>query len=189
MDIGTVAILAGLFPETVVATGLSWRNLNAVLGREVDPKRWGVLYMGSVHVENLPAQGKLFAVNKAGVLLEDQSSVISKLEGLVLLDGTWSQAKTLWWRNAWLLKLHRLVLNSGARSLYNRIRKEPRNGCLSTLESAAEALSVLERRDDLLQIASKPLEVLIERTKKSSPNRRPPKKDYRRRWRKSPQSR
>jgi len=29
------------------------------------------------------------------------------LEGIVALDGTWAQAKTMWWRNAWLLKLKR----------------------------------------------------------------------------------
>ena len=33
------------------------------------------------------------------------------LDGVVLLDGSWSEAKTLWWRNPWLLKLRRLVLD------------------------------------------------------------------------------
>jgi DTW domain-containing protein YfiP len=65
------------------------------------------------------------------------------LEGIVVLDGTWAQAKTMWWRNPWLLKLKRLVLNPSRRSLYGRLRKEPRRECLSTIESVAEALQTL----------------------------------------------
>jgi DTW domain-containing protein YfiP len=60
-----------------------------------------------------------------------------------VLDGTWAQAKTMWWRNPWLLKLKRLVLNPSRRSLYGRLRKEPRRECLSTIESVAEALQTL----------------------------------------------
>jgi DTW domain-containing protein len=66
-----------------------------------------------------------------------------QLEGIVVLDGTWAQAKTMWWRNPWLLKLKRLVLNPSHRSLYGRLRKEPRRECLSTIESVAEALKTL----------------------------------------------
>jgi hypothetical protein len=29
----------------------------------------------------------------------------SALDGLIVLDGTWSKAKTLWWRNPWLLSV------------------------------------------------------------------------------------
>ncbi len=182
MDIGTTAILAQTFPSAIVKTGLSWPNLKKVVGHEVDHQRWGVLYLGSVHVENLPKDRPLIAVNKKGAILEGQDALIASLKGLVLLDGTWSQAKTLWWRNAWLLKLRRLVLNPRKRSQYDQIRKEPRRGCLSTIESAVEALAVLERRTDLEQIIAKPLGALIEKTKTRRPAARP-KKDYRRRWR------
>jgi DTW domain-containing protein YfiP len=65
------------------------------------------------------------------------------LEGIVVLDGTWAQAKTMWWRNAWLLKLKRLTLNPSCPSLYGRLRMEPRRECLSTIESIAEALDAL----------------------------------------------
>ncbi len=65
------------------------------------------------------------------------------LDGIVALDGTWAQAKTMWWRNAWLLKLKRLVLHPSRPSLYGKLRKEPRRECLSTIESVAEALEAL----------------------------------------------
>ena len=63
-----------------------------------------------------------------------------KLAGLVVLDGTWSQAKTLWWRNPWLLKLTRIALRPQEPSMYGRLRSEPRAECVSTLEAVADTL-------------------------------------------------
>ncbi len=54
------------------------------------------------------------------------------LEGIVVLDGTWSKAKTLWWRNPWLLKLKRVTLKPGQPSIYGRMRAEPRREFVST---------------------------------------------------------
>jgi DTW domain-containing protein YfiP len=137
VDIGTVPIITSCFPDAVVRTGLSWANLKKALGREAENQRWGVLYLGSVHVENLPNDRPLFVVSKNGEPRPDQDEVLKRLEGFIVLDGTWSQAKTLWWRNAWLLKLPRIVLKPKRRSLYDRIRKEPRKGCLSRVARQA----------------------------------------------------
>lgn len=167
VDIGTVPIIQTLFPDTLVRTGLSWPNLKKVLGREVENQRWGVLYLGSVHVEDLPQHRSLFVVDKKGSPRPDQDEILKRLEGVIVLDGTWSQAKTLWWRNAWLLKLSRLVLKPTKRSLYDRIRREPRRGCLSTVESVAEVLSVIEKRPDLAHEVEKPLSELVKRLEKS----------------------
>ena len=169
VDIGTAPILSAAFPGTIVKTGLSWPNLKKILGDEADNKRWGVLYLGSVRVEELPEGRSLYAVDKKGVPLEQSDAVLKNLEGIVLLDGTWSQAKTLWWRNAWLLKLPRLVLKPTRRSRYDAIRKEPRTGCISTVETVGEVMNVLERRDDIQEILERPLEELIGRLKKNKP--------------------
>jgi DTW domain-containing protein YfiP len=128
-----------------------------------------VLYVGSVRTEDLPKDRTLFVVDKKGSPIADQDAAIHQLQGIVLLDGTWSQAKTLWWRNAWLLKLKRLVIKSARRSLYDRIRKEPRKGCLSTLETVGEVLSTLEQRDDINSAVEKPLRELVERLARSRP--------------------
>jgi DTW domain-containing protein YfiP len=181
VDIGTVPIIAQTFSDAIIKTGLSWPNLKKALGREVDPQRWGVLYLGSVHTETLPPGRELFAVDKKGVPLPDQDAVLKKLEGIVLLDGTWSQAKTLWWRNAWLLKLRRLVIHTRKRSLYDTIRKEPRKGCLSTLETTGEVLSVFEQRDDIAPVLERPLKELVARLTKHRPPGRPPRGRYVRR--------
>lgn len=172
VDIGTVAIIAQTFPNAVIRTGLSWPNLKKALGRETDPQRWGVLYLGSVHTEELPPGRDLFAVDKKGAPLAEQDAVLKNLEGIVLLDGTWSQAKTLWWRNAWLLKLRRLVIHTRRRSLYDAIRREPRKGCLSTLETTGEVLSILERRDDIAAAIERPLKELVARLTKYRPSAR-----------------
>jgi DTW domain-containing protein YfiP len=163
VDIGTVPIIKTLFPDSIVRTGLSWPNLKAVLGQEASAQRWGVLYVGSVQVDKLPQGRGLFLVDKKGAPLVEQDKTLRELEGVVLLDGTWSQAKTLWWRNAWLLKLRRLVVRPSYRSLYDRIRREPRQGCLSTLETVGEVLQNLEARDDILPQITKPLEELVRR--------------------------
>ena len=184
VDIGTVPIIRSLLPKAVIRTGLSWANLKKALGEEASPQAWGVLYLGSVHVEELAKDRELFVVDKKGTPIQDQDAALSKLEGIVLLDGTWSQAKTLWWRNAWLLKLRRLVIRSSRHSLYDRIRKEPRKGYLSTLETTGEVLRILERRDDILPAITKPLEELVARLAKSKPRgARGPQRGGRQRFR------
>ncbi|MFM2246259.1 MAG: hypothetical protein RL071_2333 [Pseudomonadota bacterium] len=129
------AVLARLcLSQAQIAVGLSWANLSDAVGRRVDPKAWGALYLGAA-AEAPPGPGLHLA--------EAPGAPLPPLEGIVVLDGTWSQAKALWWRNAWLLKLHRLVLVPQRPSLYGRLRKEPRRECLSSLEATAEALEAL----------------------------------------------
>lgn len=62
---------------------------------------------------------------------------------LLVLDGTWSQAKALRLANPWLDQLPRVTFAEGAPSRY-RIRAEPEANYLSTIESIVRALSVLE---------------------------------------------
>jgi DTW domain-containing protein YfiP len=76
--------------------------------------------------------------------MADPSAILAGLKGIVLLDGTWSQAKTLWWRNPWLLKLHRIVLDPPRPARLGRLRREPRRDALSTIEAAALTLRHLE---------------------------------------------
>ncbi|MBL8994133.1 MAG: DTW domain-containing protein, partial [Spirochaetia bacterium] len=62
---------------------------------------------------------------------------------------TWSQAKTLWWRNPWLLKLKRAVLLPREGSMYGKLRREPRKECLSTIESIASALDAVGEEKEI----------------------------------------
>jgi len=127
-----------------LAPGLSWPNLARALGRPADPRRWAVLYLGSARPKAFAAQGEIFLLGRGGDPVPDPEPILRSLDGVVLLDGTWSQAKTLWWRNPWLLKLHRLVLNPPRPARLGRLRREPRREALSTLEAAALVLRNLE---------------------------------------------
>ncbi|GAA0033931.1 hypothetical protein ABH991_008254 [Bradyrhizobium ottawaense] len=82
---------------------------------------------------------------------------------MLLLDGTWSQAKALWWRNPWMLKCQRVILNPAHPSRYGRLRREPRKDGLSTIEAAATLLSGLERRPDIAETLNASFERLLTR--------------------------
>jgi DTW domain-containing protein YfiP len=139
-DLGTAPLLrAFLGDRCELRVGLSWASFAQLVDDDrADPKRWAVLYPHSLHKPLTPAQTREPAVflDRAGDPLEPGT----RLEGVVILDGTWSQAKALWWRNAWMLKLGRAVLHPKEPSIYGRLRREPRREALSTLESAAEVL-------------------------------------------------
>jgi DTW domain-containing protein YfiP len=114
--------------------------LKKALGKEATPSRWIVLYLGSGIKGGTPTPASpLQFVDRKG----DVTTPPSDIEGVIVLDGTWSQAKALWWRNAWLLKLHRAILTPSRSSLYRELRKEPRRECLSTVETLAETLVAL----------------------------------------------
>ncbi|CAK0900727.1 unnamed protein product [Prorocentrum cordatum] len=62
---------------------------------------------------------------------------------LILVDGRWAQAKAMVNQSPWLQTLPRAVLAPAEQSAY-RFRRQPAEGCLSTLEAVAEALLALE---------------------------------------------
>jgi len=62
---------------------------------------------------------------------------------LIFIDGRWKQAKAMVNRSRWLQNLPRVVLRPSSASGYT-FRRQPVEGCLSTLEAVAEALAVLE---------------------------------------------
>ena len=139
-DLGTARLAHLALQNSVIKIGLSWRNLSAAWGKTVASANWGVLYLGSGIKSDRPPAPGLTWVDKKGVPLPNQKEVQKQIEGIVVIDGTWSQAKALWWRNAWLLKLRRAVLHPTHKSLYGELRREPRRECVSTLETIADTL-------------------------------------------------
>ncbi|MBX7199875.1 MAG: DTW domain-containing protein [Rhodospirillaceae bacterium] len=147
VELGTARLAVCHLENAVFKVGLSWPSLSKVLGRPADPKKWAVLYLGSAKVPATP--GEVVALDRKGNPAADQAKAFEGLEGVVVLDGTWSQAKAIWWRNAWLLKCKRVALNPKQPSLYGRLRKEPRRDGLSTIEAAALLLSYLENKPEI----------------------------------------
>jgi DTW domain-containing protein len=163
--LGTARLTSLHLGDAVMKIGLSWPSLSKILGRTADPHRWAVLYLGSVQAANLAPDREIVFVNRKGELERDQDALMRDIEGIVLLDGTWSQAKALWWRNAWMLKCRRVVLGPRRPSRYGRLRREPRRDGLSTIEAAGMLLSRLERRPDIEEKLTASFERMLERVR------------------------
>ena len=142
--VATAAVSCAALRQAALVVGLSWPNLTRALGRPADPKRWAVLYLGSARPAGFGLEREVIALDRQGKPAADQDAAVRGLEGVVLLDGSWSEAKSLWWRNPWLLKLRRLVLNPRRPSRFGRVRREPRREALSTLEAVALVLKNLD---------------------------------------------
>jgi tRNA-uridine aminocarboxypropyltransferase len=188
--LGTARLTALHFKNAAVKIGLSWPSLSRALGRPVaDPSRWAVLYLGSAKVADLETDREVVAIDRKGEIEDNQRAILKDIEGIVLLDGTWSQAKALWWRNAWMLKCQRVILGPSRPSRYGRLRREPRRDGLSTIEAAAMLLSTLEKRPDIAETLHGSFERMLARYREAQhvlPELAPkpkPKRDYRRRKR------
>ncbi|HBR45596.1 MAG TPA: DTW domain-containing protein, partial [Afipia sp.] len=147
--LGTARLTAQHFEKVTHKIGLSWPSLSKALGRSVDPQDWAILYLGSAKVADLATDRDVVAIDRKGEIEDHQRQILKDIEGVVLLDGTWSQAKALWWRNAWMLKCRRIILGPAQPSLYGKLRKEPRRDGLSTIEAAGMVLSRLEGRAEI----------------------------------------
>jgi DTW domain-containing protein YfiP len=148
-ELGTAGLTVRHFRKAVLKVGLSWPGLARLLGRPADPHRWAVLYLGSAKAAAVAPGHEIVLLNRKGEAESDQDALLRGLEGVVLLDGNWNQAKTLWWRNAWMLKCRRIILGPLRPSRYGRLRREPRRDSLSTIEAAAMLVSRLENRPEI----------------------------------------
>jgi DTW domain-containing protein YfiP len=165
--LGSAQILVASLPKAQLVVGLSWRNLAHALGDEgVDAKRWAVLF------PDREATGD--QVTGRGGPIEPTA-----LEGIIVLDGTWSKAKTLWWRNPWLNKLSRLTLKPQKPSIYGRLRAEPRRDYVSTLESVGAALTLCGESPEIEASLNRTFRTLVQRVRDAKlippPARRPPR--------------
>jgi DTW domain-containing protein len=148
-ELGTARLTVLHLKRATMKVGLSWPSLTKALGREVDPKRWAVLYLGAASAATLPKDREITLIDGKGAPLPEQDRALAEIDGVIVLDGSWSQAKTMWWRNAWVLKCRRLALNPKQPSRYGKLRREPRREGLSTSEAAALALSRLGRQPEI----------------------------------------
>ena len=135
--------------NSVLRVGLSWRNLSHALGEETDQKEWGVLVLRGI-VD--PSRKIEFFSPKKRLL-----PIKTKFKGIVVLDGSWKQAKAVWWRNPWLLKLTRITLHPNHKSLRSQVKKEG----LATIEAIAFALDCLEENALIGESLKKQYEELI----------------------------
>lgn len=152
--LGSAQILMASLPKAKLVVGLSWRNFAHALGEEdADPKKWAVLF------PDRESDGDQ-VTGRRGATMDP-----SLLEGIVVLDGTWSKAKTLWWRNPWLVKLKRMTLKPTKPSIYGKLRAEPQREYVSTLESVAAALTLCGESPEIEAGLSRVFRTLVQRVR------------------------
>ena len=152
--LGSAQILTASLPKAKVVVGLSWRNLGHALGEEdVDPRKWAILY------PDREAEGDRLTTRRGSPLDP------TMLEGVIVLDGTWSKAKSLWWRNPWLIKLNRMSLEPKQPSIYGRLRAEPRREYVSTLEAVTGALTTCGESAEIEKGLSRVFRTLMQRVR------------------------
>lgn len=121
-----------------------------------------------------PGAALLYPSDKAVEITELDAA--SRPDALVAIDGTWSQAKVLYRDNPILAELPHVKLTKAPPSNY-RIRREPKDNYVSTLEALVHALELLEPEttgwDDLLERFARMIDQQIAYTE------RPPEGSYR----------
>ncbi len=174
---GTARLTSLALPSAVHKVGLSWRSLGQALGTPAEPSRWGVLYLGALKDAKTRPDVPFQVITREGKQVASQN-----LEGIVLLDGNWKQSKTLWWRNPWLTRMNRIVLNPGVPSVFNRVSRQPRKDCLCTIESVRHSLAFLEKKnEEVLVRLDELLKKHVELVELKRPAPRRPQGSFRRR--------
>lgn len=163
--LGTARLVTLTLPQAEIRIGLSWPSLAGALGvPRAAHERWAVLAVTKLPeaVLAVAQREQVALVDRHGALLDRRKH---RLEGILVLDGSWSQAKTLWWRNPWLLKLPRLALVPREPSMYGRLRREPRRDRVSTLEAIADVLPALGESEAARDSLRRLLRTLLQRAR------------------------
>jgi DTW domain-containing protein YfiP len=171
--LGSSQIVTASLPEAKLVVGLSWRSFTHALDEEeTDASKWAVLFPDR---ENAGDR----VTDKRGEAIDP-----TKLEGIVVLDGTWSKAKTLWFRNPWLARMNRMSLRPTHPSIYGKLRVEPSREHVSTLESVAHALTLCGEPKEIASGLERVFRTLVQRVRDAKlidaaertrrPRRRPP---------------
>ncbi|XP_022936180.1 uncharacterized protein LOC111442857 isoform X1 [Cucurbita moschata] len=108
-------------------------------------------------IEVPPKSVLLFPSDNAFTVNDDDvHSSDFHVNNLIVLDGTWAKAKRMYNENPWLRLLPHMKLDLEKMSLYSEVRRQPKTGFLSTIESIVYALKVIgdhpEGLDDLLDV-------------------------------------
>lgn len=160
--IGTARIAALCLPSSEIVVGVDFthdRHARALLS---NPEAPAVLLYPSDDARDLrtdPPQGPVT---------------------LVVVDGTWHHAKTLLRENPWLHDLPKVAFQPDRPSEY-RIRREPREDYVSTIEAMVHALGMLEGDSARFQALLTPFRAMVDtQLHFASQGNAPRKRKYRR---------
>jgi hypothetical protein len=116
-----------------------------------------------------PATALLYPVSGARELAALAAE--ERPRNLIVLDGTWFLAKKIYDAHPWLHELPHVALSAGEPSAY-RIRRQPKDGYVATLEAIVCALGILEPATLGLDRLSRAFSAMIARQAAYVPERR-----------------
>jgi DTW domain-containing protein len=143
MPIGTARMASLCLPDSELHVGMRWDDDAAVQAALSDPARPAVLLYPDRGAKN--------------ILVERPPGPVT----LVVVDGTWSQAKTVVRDNKILQALPRYAFVAPEPSAY-RIRKEPSAEYVSTIEALMHVLSVLEDEPHAFRALLAPFRAMVD---------------------------
>ncbi|KAM4808884.1 tRNA-uridine aminocarboxypropyltransferase 2 [Rhinophrynus dorsalis] len=142
----TVPLLAACLPQD---------KCKVLIGRRFGEERFPEL----ATVCRNPGTFILYPGAEAANLEEMSLAAVHRPYSLIIIDGTWSQAKDIFYKNSLFRQPKQVQLKNSISSQYV-IRTQPTNTCLSTLECAAIALSVMEKNMEIQETILRPLQAL-----------------------------
>lgn len=144
VPVNTARLAALSLPAAELHVGLDVTKMPSVLAALHDPTRPAALLYpgeGAVDVEAHPPEGPIT---------------------LVVVDGTWFQTRKLVRESPELSRLPRYAFRPAAPSNY-RIRAEPHEDCMSTIEAMAHVLGILEGDPERFRAMLAPFSAMVER--------------------------
>jgi len=138
MPIGTAHMATLCLPRATLHVGIDWSAHTPLAAALADPTHPPILLY--------PGPGA------RDILLDPPPTPVT----LVVVDGTWSQARSVVRDNPILRALPRYAFAPPEPSQY-RIRREPSAECVSTIEALMHVLGVLERDPDRFRALLSPL--------------------------------
>ncbi len=143
MPIGTAHMATLCLPQSSLHVGLKWDGSDALRDACDDPERPAVLlYPGP---------------DARDILTDPPPTPVT----LIVVDGTWGQARTLVRKNPELAALPRYAFEAPAPSNY-RIRKEPCDEYVSTLEALMHVLGALEGDAQRFRALMRPMNAMVD---------------------------
>ncbi len=151
-------------PESEIIPGIGFDENERVQQLIRDPERWSMLVYPGEEARNL-SQGDLLPTDLQGRKLT-----------LFLIDATWTCARKMLRQSKTLQALDRVMFTPRQPSRY-RIKRQPQEGCLSTLERTHELLLALRHQqlddyrhpEQLLEVFERMQNFQLQRA--SDPNR------------------
>ena len=162
-ELGTARLAVLHLRHAAMKIGLSWPSLAKAVGREVNPKRWAVLYLGAATAASLPPGREITLLDSKGGASCRSRSRAGRDRRHHLAGWQLEPGQDLVVAQSVGAEMPRLALNPKQPSRYGKLRRDPRCEGLSTLEAAALALARLGRQAEIETVLTTNFSRLLER--------------------------